>query len=79
MSFTNDKFLHFTISFLLVPYFTLLSSNLIVGILIAFAIGLVKEIYDHISPHHTFDMMDIVFNVLGIVVSSVFLLLVGVV
>lgn len=78
MSFTNDKFLHFTISFLLVPFFFVVVSNLGYAILITLIIGLVKELYDHISPHHVFDIMDIFYNIIGITFSVCFLLFIGV-
>lgn len=78
MSFTNDKFLHFTISFLLVPFFLVIVSNLGYATLLALLVGFVKETYDHFSPHHTFDIMDILFNILGITFSISFLLFIGV-
>jgi len=74
MSFTNDKFLHFTISFLLVTLFLHLFA-LPIAVLITFAIGIIKEIYDHISPHHAFDLYDIVANVVGIGFSVLFVLI----
>lgn len=79
MSFTNDKFLHFTISFLLVPFFFYIIPNILIAFGLAMLVGLAKETYDHFSPHHVFDIKDIYANLAGGTLSFIFMFIVDVI
>lgn len=70
----RNKIAHISVSMNIMLTVSLLFNNLLLGITLSFAIGVVKETSDHFEDNNIFSKKDILFNSIGIFLGLIILL-----
>lgn len=71
-----DKLLHIVISYAIFLTLALLFKNVIIAFIIAFTLGIIKEVIDGLQGY--FDFKDILSNFIGLLFAYIVILIIGV-